>query len=172
MNFKDMIAEEKEYTTKVKITRFSLDGLGQYCLLFKESCRNICLMNLTSTESAVLWYALGNMREDGQIYLNKTQMAETLSACYNAVAKAIAGLELRNLIMPVTEASGMYQVTLTHTVNSHLVFQGKLTNDKARYITEQIPRIETIQRTGQDSFLNLDTGEVIMSPSVKKKKKD
>lgn len=167
-----MIAEEKEYTTKVRITRFSLDGLGQYCLLFKEACRNICLMNLTATESAVLWYALGNMREDGQIYLNKTQMADILPACYNAVSKAIAGLELRNLIMPVIEASGMYQVTLTHTVNSHLAFQGKLTSEKARYITEEIPMIETIQRNGQDSFVNLNTGEVIMLPPVKKRKKD
>ena len=164
-------------TTKIEVEEdYSSHDLGQYCLLFKEACRNLSLLALTPTESSILWLSLGNMRDDGQVLLNKPMIGEYLGIAYNSVKHAIEGLENRMILLPVSYGgdfqSHIYQVNFTHLVNPHLAFQGKLTSAKARNISEGVPSIQYLKKNGS-SWIDIKTGEqLLIEPPARKPKKN
>ena len=155
-----------EITKKVKYQVYTCTDLGAYCLLFKEACRALSKIKFTPTEYQLLWYVLGNTREDNQIYLNNGIIQEELGLCYNSVRDAINGLRMRQILLPVTygtgKSTGLYKLgNLTNVLNPHIAFQGKLTSAHAKYISNNVPDIMPLQRLPNGNYVNLATGECI-----------
>lgn len=164
-----MITREEisaEITKKVKYKVYTCPDLGAYCLLFKTACRCLSKIKFTPTEHQLIWYVLGNMREDGQVYLNKRQLEKELDVSYNSIKDAIEGLRVRTILLPLdygtSNSTGYYKLgDLTSLVNPHIVFQGKLTSTKAKFINEQFPDIWPLRRLSTGKYVDPSTGEYI-----------
>lgn len=129
---------------------YGYHDLGPYCLLFKESCRILCSSNLSSTAFAVLFYALGNMRDDGQVYINKSDVVRHTGFCYSGIGKALKLLDKKNILMRVDKYN--YQMGLTHVINQRIAFQGKLTVERAKNIVYKMPMICAAPVDNSDEF--------------------
>lgn len=120
---------------------YSYNDLGSYCLLFKTACQMLATAKLKTYEYAIILFALGNMRDDGQVYIHVPTVATSVGCCQQTAYSAIKVLVEKNILMPMRpwEGSKYYQVGLTHMVNQRLAFQGKLTSDRAKSIANDMP---------------------------------
>lgn len=139
-------------------------NLGQYSLLFKEACMILSQCKLSKTESSVLFYVLGAMRSDGQVYLRVPDVAKYIGYSQAAVYNALASLASRKILLRLCEevmcGSNLYQVNLTHQVNQRIAFQGKMTAERARQISNQMPLLSITRLCGKN-LLDVETGELL-----------